>query len=55
MAKELDPTVSFRVPQDVLDRLDELAEEENIFRSDILKIIVTTHPMFASQSEGAAA
>jgi predicted DNA-binding protein len=55
MAKELDPTVSFRVPQDVLDRLDELAQEENTFRTDVLKTIITTHPMFASQSEGAAA
>ena len=55
MGKGHHPAVAFRMPQEMLDRIDELAEEENIFRSDILKIIVTTHPMFASQNEGAAA
>ena len=55
MAKELDPTVAFRVPQEMLDEIDAIAEEQNAFRSDVLKTIIATHPMFTSQKEGAAA
>ena len=47
MAKELDPTVSFRVPQDVLDRLDDLTLEKGYqFRTDLLVSMIATHPMF---------
>ena len=55
MGKGHHPTVAFRMPQEMLARVDEIAEEQNSFRSDVLKVIITTHPMFKSQGEGAAA
>ena len=41
------PCVAFRLPQEMLDRLDDLTLGKGYqFRSDLLLDLITTHPMF---------
>ena len=47
MGKGHHPTIGFRMPQEMLDRLDELVVEKGYqFRADALLALITTHPMF---------
>ncbi len=47
MGKGHHPTLAFRVPQEMLDRLDDLTLEKGYqFRTDLLLSMIATHPMF---------
>ena len=47
MGKGHHPTLAFRVPQEMLDRLDDLTLEKGYqFRTDLLVSMIATHPMF---------
>lgn len=47
MGKGHHPTLAFRLPQEMLDRLDDLTLEKGYqFRTDLLLSMIATHPMF---------
>lgn len=47
MGKGHHPTLAFRLPQEMLDRLDDLTLEKGYqFRTDLLVSMIATHPMF---------
>ena len=51
MGKGHHPTVTSRIPQDIVDRLDELTVEKGYqFRSHLLLALITTHPAFSKES-----
>ena len=52
---EVSKTVGLRLPGAVIETIDELAETDEMFRSDVLRTLIVTHPRFAAQSEGTAA
>lgn len=52
---EVTKTVGLRLPEDVIEVIDEIAESDESFRSDVLRTLITTHPRFASQAGGEAA
>ena len=48
-------TVALRLPVAVVEAIDDMAETEEMFRSDVLRTLIVTHPRFTAQSEGTAA
>ena len=52
---EVTKTVGLRLPEDVIQAIDEIAESDETFRSDVLRTLIVTHPRFATQAEGAVA
>jgi len=51
MAVPLDPIVSARVPQEILDELDEVATELGVARSEVLKKTIAAALMQFQQAK----
>ena len=54
MAVPLDPIVSARVPQEILDELDEVATELGVARSEVLKMAIAAALMQFQQAKRGA-